>query len=101
MLQSENVKVALKTVLRYTTKCHRPLAKEAGAVLAGVDVSSANNGGVGVGGRLSGRSPLRLFDPVVDRGVVGTEDDALQSRQGLHDWQWMPTSFPTSYRYSR
>ena len=46
------------------------------AVLAGVSVSVADDVGIGVGDGQMIVHPLLVFDSVVDRVLVGTENDA-------------------------
>ena len=57
------------------------VAKEAMAILAGVCVSVADDMGVGVGDGQMAVHPLLILDPIVDRVVVGTKNDALLNRQ--------------------
>lgn len=63
-------------MLRDASEPSQPVAKEAVTILAGVCVSVADNVGVGVGDGQMAVHPLLLFDAVVDRVVVGTENDA-------------------------
>lgn len=58
------------------SELRQPLAKEAVAVFAGVCVSVTYDVGVGVGDGQMAVNPILVFDIVVDRVAVGTEDDA-------------------------
>lgn len=63
-------------MFRDATKLRQPLAKEAVAVLAGVCMSVTDHVGVGVGDGQMAVHPLLVLDIVVDRVIVGTENDA-------------------------
>lgn len=63
-------------MLRDATELRQPLAKEAVAVLASVRVGVTDHVGVGVGDGQMAVHPLLGLDVVVDRVVVGAEDDA-------------------------
>ena len=63
-------------MLRDATELRQPLTKETVAVLASVCVSVTDDVGVGVGDGQMAVHPLRLFNVLVDRVAVGTEDDA-------------------------
>lgn len=63
-------------MLRDTPELRQPLAKETVAVLAGVCVGIADDIGVGVGDGQMAVHPLLVLDPIVNRVIVSTEDDA-------------------------
>jgi len=63
-------------MFRDASEPSQPVAKEAVAVFAGVCVSIADDVGVGVGDGQMAVHPLLVIDPIVDRVLVGTEDDA-------------------------
>jgi hypothetical protein len=62
-------------MLRDTAELRQPLAKNAVAVLAGVCVSVADDVGARVGRRPFGRLPPLVLDFIVDRVIIGSEDD--------------------------
>ena len=62
-------------MFRDTTELRQPLAKEAMAVLTGVRVGVTDHIGVGVGDGQMAVHPLRLLDVVVDRVIIGAEND--------------------------
>ena len=62
-------------MFRDTTELRQPLAKEAMAVLTGVRVGVTDHVGVGVGDGQMAVHPLLVLDVVVDRVIVGAEND--------------------------
>ncbi len=62
-------------MLRDTSELRQPLAKEAVAVLAGVCVSVADDVGDGVDDGQIAVHPHLVLGSVIDRIIVGTEDD--------------------------
>ena len=61
---------------RDTSELRQPLTKEAVAVLTGVCVGVTDDVGIGVGDGQVAVHPLLLFDILVDRVPVSTEDNA-------------------------
>lgn len=64
-------------VFRDTSELRQPLAKEAVAILTGVCVGVTDDVGIGVGDGQMAVYPLLLFDVLVDRVPVSTEDNAF------------------------
>lgn len=64
-------------MLRNTSELRQPLAKEAVAILTGVCVGVTDDVGIGVGDGQMAVYPLLLFDVLVDRVPVSTEDNAF------------------------
>ena len=65
----------MEMMFRDSSELRQPLAKEAVAVLAHVCVGVADDVGVGVGDGKMAVHPLLLFDVLVDRISIRTEND--------------------------
>ena len=65
----------MEVMFRDTTELRQPLVKEAMTVLTGVRVGVTDHVGVGVGDGQMAVHPLLVLDVVVDRVIVGAEND--------------------------